>query len=326
MKKIIWYAFTFLLVTVLWAHDHAWAQWKPEFKFIKMAASMPGGKWFILGAPLAKKWEEALPGVRVSVMPGGGIANPKTVDAQETEVGWALSPDVYNAFEGNPPYEKKHPNLRHMGSMHPAYMAVVVPKKSDIKGFPDLYNKRISPGVVGFTTVEILKFILQTYDLSFEKIKANGGSIVYLGYSDMVLSMKDGHLDAAAFMGGIPFSSIIELNVQPGVRFLKIDKAQLDKIIAKNPGFIATEIPKGTYKGQDETIPAIGANTVLLVHKDISDEAVYRMTKAVYENLNLLMEIDPGTAKDIRLENALKGMACPIHPGAKRFFDEKGIK
>ncbi|MBW2145781.1 MAG: TAXI family TRAP transporter solute-binding subunit [Deltaproteobacteria bacterium] len=325
MRKIIFCALVILLATALWAHDHAWAQWKPEFKFLKMATSRPGGKWFTLGAPVAKLWEKALPGVRVSVLPGGGISNPKTVDAAEAKAGWALTPDVYNAFHGNPPYKKKHPNLRHLGSLYPAYMEVVVPKKSDIQGFPDLYNKRISGGAIGFTTLEILKFILASYDINFEKIKASGGSIVYLNYSDMVLNMKDGHLDAAGFMGGIPFAPIIELNVQPGLRFLKIDKAHLDKIVAKNPGFITAEIPKGMYKGQNEAIPTVGANTVLLVHKDLSEEAVYRMTKAVYENLNVLREVT-STAKDIHLKTALKGMACPIHPGAKRFYDEKGIR
>ena len=315
-----------LLAVAFCVTSSAYAEWKPEMKFMKLAASRPGGKWYALGAPLTKIWEAVLPGVQITMIPGGGISNPKTLNKGDAQIAWALSPDVYNATKANPPYETEHQNFRHLASLYPAYMEVVVPKKSDINGFADLSDKRISGGAVGFTTVNILKFILQSYGLSFEKIKANGGSVMYLNYGDMVLSMKDGHLDCAAFMGGIPFSAIIELNVQPGIRFLEIDQTHLEKITAGNPGFTPIKVPKGTYKGQDKSVQTVGAVTTLLVHKDLSDETVYRLAKALWDNLGKLMEVSPGTAKDIHLETALKGIACPIHPGAKRYYDEKGIK
>ncbi len=100
----------------------------------------------------------------------------------------------------------------------------------------------------------------------------------------------------------------------------------MKKFMEKYPGYVETVIPQGAYKGVTEDIPTIGTVTSLVVSADLSAEMVYQITKAIFENLPELAKIKKKAIAEVSLENGLRGAMIPIHPGAKRYYDEHGVK
>jgi len=94
----------------------------------------------------------------------------------------------------------------------------------------------------------------------------------------------------------------------------------------KYPGYIDAVIPKDAYKGMTEDVPTVGTVTSIVCSADLSDEMVYRITKAIFENLPELAKIKKQAIADVSLENGLRGCKIPVHPGAKRYYDEHGVK
>jgi hypothetical protein len=203
---------------------------------------------------------------------------------------------------------------------------VAVPRKSNIRSYADLADKRIVPGKVGFSGEVAAKSVLEIYGITYDSIKKKGGVVNFVGYADSAALMKDGHLDAAMFMTSCPQATIIDLNFRPGIRLLPVDKEHMREILEKHPGYMTTVIPKDAYKGVTEDIPTIGTVTSLLVSADLSGDMVYQITKTIFENLPELAKIKKKAIAAVSLENALRGVKIPIHPGAKRYYDEHGVK
>jgi TRAP-type uncharacterized transport system substrate-binding protein len=171
---------------------------------------------------------------------------------------------------------------------------------SNIRSYADLADKRIVPGKVGFSGEVLAKSILGVYGITYDSIKKKGGVVNYVGYADAAALMKDGHLDAYMAVTSCPQATIIDLNFRPGIRLLPVDKAHMKKFMEKYPGYVETVIPK--------------------------DDMVYHITKAIFENLPELAKIKKKAIAEVSLENGLRGAMIPIHPGAKRYYDEHGVK
>ncbi len=137
--------------------------------------------------------------------------------------------------------------------------------------------------------------------------------------------MKDGHLDVFIGLTSVPQASFIDLDFNPGVRFIGIEPDVMGKILKVNPGYLSTVIPQSAYKGMTEDVPTMGVATVLVVNKDLSDDVVYNMAKALWDNHGEFVKVKK-IWNEVSLENALAGAAIPVHPGAQRYYDEKGVK
>ena len=146
----------------------------------------------------------------------------------------------------------------------------------------------------------------------------------YVDYADSVALMKDGHIDAFLGVTSVPQASFIDLNFKPGIRFLSIDDERMAAILAGNRGFIRTVIPKTAYDGMAADVPTIGAVTVMLVHKDLPDDLVYRMAQVFWANHARFAEVKK-VWNEVKLENALMAVPVPVHPGAQRYYDEVGV-
>ena len=149
----------------------------------------------------------------------------------------------------------------------------------------------------------------------------------YLDYNQSVEAMMDKRVGAANIPAGVPASSITQLYAQLGEKgavVLDFTDEQLGKIRAKYPIWTRYVIKKGTYPGQTKDINTIGQPNILVVRKDLSEETVYLVTKTVFENLQFLSNIHPAT-KELSLKEALDGLPVPLHPGAYKYFKEKGL-
>jgi TRAP transporter TAXI family solute receptor len=294
-----------------------------EKKFLRMVSGPQGGSWYPLGAAMMAIVEKNID-ISTSCAPGGGLSNCKAVSTGKADLGWTYSHTAYNGYEGRGKFDKRYTNMRHLMSLYPGVLQMAVPRKSDIYTVDDLKDKRIVPGKMGWTGTVTAEIVLKAYGLSFESIKKNGGLVSYVGYADSAALMKDGHSDCYIAMTSCPQATIIDLNFRPGIRMLPIDKAHMRKVLETEPGLMETVIPKSAYKGMTEDVPAVGTVTCLIVNKDLSDDLVYNIVKTLYANWPELAKVKKKAIEASKPEKATMGARIPMHPGALRYYKEKG--
>tara|TARA_E500000318_G_scaffold107412_3_gene116663 strand:+ start:2786 stop:3751 length:966 start_codon:yes stop_codon:yes gene_type:complete len=293
--------------------------------FVRMVSGPAGGSWYPLGAKIMQVFGEEVPGIATSSTSGGGISNVKAVDGGDAEIGWSYAHTSYNGYIGRGKFTSKHENVRHFATLYPATFQVAVKADSPIKTFDDMKAARISPGKAGWTGTAFAESILKAYGMDFASIKKNGGTVHYVSYTESVALMKDDHIDVYMAATSVPQASFIELQHSPGIRFIGLPEAKLEEIIKANPGYIHGSIPQGSYEGLSGDIPSLGIVTNMVVSKDLPDDIVYQMCKSFWKNHGTFAEVKK-IWNSVKLENALDGAAIPIHPGAKKCYDELGVK
>jgi len=294
-----------------------------EKKFLRMVSGPQGGSWYPLGAAMMAIVEKNI-SISTSCAPGGGLSNCKAVSTGKADLGWSYSHTVYNGYEGRGKFDQKYNNMRHLMSLYPGVFQMAVPKKSKIYTVADLKDKRIVPGKMGWTGTVTAEIVFKAYGLSFESIKKNGGLVSYVGYADSAALMKDGHSDCYIAVTSCPQATIIDLNFRPGIRMLPIDKAHMKILLEAEPGLMETVIPKDAYKDMTADVPTVGTVTCLVVNKDLSDDLVYNIVKTLYANWPELAKVKKKAIEDSKPEKAIMGAGIPVHPGALRYYKEKG--
>lgn len=292
--------------------------------FVRMVSGPSGGSWYPLGAKIMQVLQEEIDGIATSNTSGGGISNVKAVNGGDAEIGWSYAHTSYNGYSGRGKFKKEQPNVRHFATLYPATFQVAVAENSKIMSFADMKNANISPGKTGWTGTAFAESVLKAYGFDFATIKQNGGTVHHVSYTESVALMKDGHIDVFMAATSVPQASLIELNHSPGIRFIDIPDNKLKEILDANPGFIAGSIPKTAYDGLTKDVQSLGIVTNMIVNKDLSDELVYKMCKSLWANHTKFVEVKK-TWKSVRLEDALKGAAIPVHPGAQRCYKELGV-
>lgn len=293
--------------------------------FVRMVSGPAGGSWYPLGAKIMQVLGDEVPGIATSNTSGGGISNVKAVDGGDAEIGWSYAHTSYNGFVGRGKFTSKHENVRHFATLYPATFQVAVKADSPIKTFDDMKSANISPGKAGWTGTAFAESIIKAYGFDFASIKKNGGTVHHVSYTESVALMKDGHIDVYMAATSVPQASFIELQHSPGIRFIGLPQAKLEQIIKDNPGFIHGSIPKAAYEGLAADIPSLGIVTNMVVSADLPDDTVYQMCKSFWKNHAAFAEVKK-VWNSVKLENALNGAAIPIHPGAKKCYDELGVK
>ena len=293
--------------------------------FVRMVSGPSGGSWYPLGAKIMQVFDEKIDGISTSNTSGGGISNILAVNDGDAEIGWSYAHTAYNGYAGKGKFSKAQPNVRHFATLYPAMFQVAVRKDSPIQSFSDMKAANISPGKAKWTGTAFAESVLKAYGLSFDDIKNNGGTVHHVSYTESVALMKDGHIDVFMAATSMPQASFLELEHSPGIRFIGMPMEKLDEIIKANPGYIPGVMPKGVYESVGEDLHTLGIVTNMVVHKDLPDDLVYNMCKVFWANHAAFVEVK-GVWKSVTLENALNGAAIPIHPGAKKCYDELGVK
>jgi TRAP transporter TAXI family solute receptor len=293
-------------------------------KFVRMFSGPEGGSWYPLGAAMMSALEKKIPGISTSNGPGGGVGNVKAVHAKRADLGWTYTHTSYAAIQGLHPFDKKYDNIRHLMSLYPGVFQMAVRRDSNLKSPADFKDKRIVPGVTGFTGTVIAEQILQAYGLSFDSIKKNGGSVTFVGYADSAALFKDGHNDVYMAVTALPQVTILDLNFQPGIRLVGLDEAHMKKVQEIEPGLMAYTVPPGTYEGNNDPVLTPATVTQIVVSKDLSDELVYQIVKSLYDSWPELAQVKKKDIEDSKPEKALLGNRITVHPGALKYYKEKG--
>lgn len=296
---------------------------KGKKEFINIATGGTGGVYYPLGGALAKVYNDKLDNISANSQSTGASAeNVGLILDGESHIAFIQNDITYYAAEGVEMFEDKGKadDLRGMAIWYPEVVQLVATKKSGIKSIEDLRGKKVAVGDTGSGTEANARQILDIHGLKYDDISAD-----YLSFSDASTNLQDGNIDAAFVTAGLPTSAIVELTTNTDVVVIPIDPAKIAELNTKYPFYTEVKIEKGTYKDQDEDIITTAVMAMLVVNKSMDDDLAYELTKAMFENKDIIDEThDRG--KDLQLETALKGMPIDLHPGVERYYDEKGIK
>lgn len=285
---------------------------------MKMMTGPQGGSWIPLGGQLKDMWEKAIPGLNVQALPGAGIANVRGVDEGKADVGFGNSISTVDGIHGKPPYQKATSNVCNLATLYPQYYQLAVNADSGVNKIADLKGKAVTTQQRGNTGELITRQLLEVNGIKYSDVKVS-----FVGYTDSVNQMKDGHADAFGLGTQIPAGAIMDLAAARDIKM--IDQADsIDKMRKLNPGYTLITIPKGTYPKQDKDVKVIGYATHVVVSCKLPDDEVYAMAKAIAANTKTLATVAKAIG-DLTPNGMAEDIGVPFHPGAAKFYKEAGV-
>jgi TRAP transporter TAXI family solute receptor len=321
-------------VIVLWLTASATAA--QDIQFFRIGTGTTGGTYFPIGGIIANVISGppgappcdvggscGVPGlIAVAQASSGSVENIESIRSNTMESGLTQADIAFWAYSGEELFAEQGPmsDLRAIAHLYNELFHVVVPADSDIETIGDLAGKRVSIGDEGSGTLVDARIVLDAYGLSEEDIEP-----YYLQPEVASDRMLAGGLDALIFIGGVPTIAVEDLARRMIIRLIPITGPPARKLLQRVPFFLQATLDEGAYAnvGAVRTI-AVGATWV--TSADIDDDLIYGITRALWhpQSLRLLADSHP-RGEEIKLENAVSGIAIPIHDGALRFYRETGV-
>jgi uncharacterized protein len=285
---------------------------------LTIGTASQGGTYFIYGTGLASLISSEL-GINASgEVTGGPVQNATLVETGDHQVGLVTMGPAYEAWTGQSELAPgvEHKSLRALFPMYQTPFQVVALKSAGIENVADLDGKRVSVGPAGGTAA--------TYWPRFFEIVGVNPEVSFSGANDAVGQVKDGLIDAFAFAAGVPIAAFAQIAAENPVNIFGFTPEQQQEILSQRPELAAFEVPGGLYQGFPDPQQTVALWNFAVAHADMPESLAYEITKLVMEN-NDKMKAIHATAAETVPENVDKNTFLPYHPGAVRYFEEKGI-
>jgi hypothetical protein len=289
-----------------------------EAQTLRMMTGPQGGVWVPIAGALKNIWEQNIQGVAIQTLPGAGVANVRGIDEGRAELGFGNSITTVDGLNGAEPFPRKVTKVCNLGNLYPQFFQVVTIADANVRRIEDLRGKRIAIQPRGNTAEVVTRHILQAGGLQYSDVRAS----FQASYTDAVGLLKDGHADAFTLGTTIPASSVMDLASARQIRFVDLTPyAEAMKRI--NAGYNLGPIPANTYPQQPEPVPQIVYSAHLIAACDQPEERVYRMVQLMFANLDSLVPIN-SAMRGLTPAAAAADIGVPLHPGAARFYRERG--
>ena len=253
---------------------------------------------------------------------GGSIENIRTVNSGKSQHGVAYSGHVYAGIKGTLPSDKnKYENVMAVSFFYGAPAQLVVKKKSGIDHPSKLKDKRVGVGNAGSGAAANAEIFFKQIGIWDSMGKE------FLGYRGAADAFNNGQLDAFWIFAGFPNASVLEAALQSDVVLLNTYSAGEEaKLFENYPYFEEVVIPANTYSGQDKDVRTFQDAALWVANKDVPADVVYNLLKAIYsdDGLKYMIEVHK-SAVEMTVAHGVKGIVTPLHPGAEKFWREKGI-
>lgn len=293
-------------------------------EFISIATGGTGGTYYPLGGAIAKILNESDLGLTANAQStGASVENVTLVSDGEAEIAFVQNDVAYYAVEGIETYDGKPKveNISGIATLYPEVVQIVATKESGITSVEDLAGKAVAVGAPGSGTEVNARQILAEHGMEYSDL----GKADYLSFTEASDQMKNKAIDAAFMTGAIPTSAIAELAQTSDIVVIPVADEKIKTLAEKYPFYTAVTIPAGSYKGQEADVVSPAVMAMLIVPKDMDEDMVYNIVKNMYEKRQIIVDTHK-RGEDITLESALQGMSINVHPGAQKYFDEKGVK
>ena len=307
----------FLVTGLLFAAGAAAAADKT---FLSIATGGVAGTYYPLGGGLAQIMNKHVPNVEVTAETGNAsAANINLIAGHEVSMALVQNDVSYMAIKGEKPFNNPVGNLRMVASLYPEHVQCITVKGSEIKTLMEIKGKRVSVGAPGSGVAGSLNSIFSVAGIKYSDMNAD-----FLDFANTAERLQDGQLDAGFLLAGYPTAAVMALAAQKDIDLVAFDNETLDKLVQQFPYFTKDVVPAGTYKGVDHDTPTPAVMAILVCDAMMEDDLVYNITKAIFENLEELKPVHD-KAKLIALDTALKGASIAVHPGAAKYYKEKGM-
>lgn len=313
MKQVC--AITLALVTILASAGIALA----AKNYVSIATGGTSGTYFPIGGAIAQAVTKGSNIQATAETGNASVANINLIAKGDIEIAFVQNDISYWAYKGEQMFKQPLTNVRAVAALYPEHIQVVIAKDAKITDAASLKGKRVGVGAPGSGTEGDAKAILTLAGVKYDDMKVD-----FLDFGATTSRFKDNQIDAGFVVAGYPTASIMDLALTKDVDMLNFSDDFLAKLSKAHPYFVASSIPANTYKGitKETKTPAVMA--ILVTHDKMSDDVIYNFTKAMFDNI-ADVHASHAQAKTITLKNALNGLTVPLHPGAAKFYKEKGL-
>jgi len=290
---------------------------------LSIATGNTGGVYYPYGGGLARVISQSVPRVDATAeVTAASVDNLKLIQLGKADIAFVLTDTLDDAIAGRGPFAKMPVKARTLAVLYPNYTQVATVEGKGINRLADLRGRVVSTGAPGSGTEVIAFRVLRAAGIDPDKdIRRQG-----LTVNASVDALKDGKIDAFFWSGGLPTASLLDLASTIGITAKLLSN---DEVLPKlqeqfTPGlYFRLVIPKGTYPGVNYDSGSVGVANALVVKDTMSDELAYELTKVLFDRQSDLAAIHP-EAKKLKLDTAVHGSPAPFHPGAIRYYEERG--
>ena len=292
---------------------------------ISIATGGTGGVYYPMGGGLAAILSKSVPGMQATAeVTGGSVDNLKLIGSGKPYIGFSMSDAAQDAFRGEDKFKSGKVPLRTLAILYPNRMHVVSVEGRGVKNINDLKGKRVSTGSPGSAT-EVMAFrVIEAAGLDKDKDMKRER----LGVAESVNAIKDGKIDAFFWVGGLPTAAVTDLANTPGTKIVMVDHADTVAAMNKKYGnlYVQDVIPKATYKGMDVDNKQATVMNILVAHENMDEKTAYSVVKTLFEKRDDMIAVHKEAA-NFKFENQRASSSpVPFHPGALKYFAEKGVK
>jgi uncharacterized protein len=280
-----------------------------------------GGVYYLYSGALSQMINKHIPDVEatVEVCAGSSVEHIKRMQIGEIQIAPAMNDAVFHSGKGTGQFKGAHDKVRTLFVMYPAVLQAATLEKSGIKSFGDLVGKRVSIGNPGTGTYMMTMAVLEALGIDSKSLK-----LAYLNWNEGANAIRNGSLDVQFVAAGYPAPWIMDLGATHKIALLRCSDAELAKVQQKFTYYPPAFIPGGVYSGVKEEAKMPGIWNSYIGSKDLPDDLAYQITKVVYERIDDLKKAykEAGQATP---ENTMKYGIAPLHPGAMKYYKEKGV-
>lgn len=293
--------------------------------FFGIATGGTGGTYYPLGGMLAQliSNKATVDGKKISATAeaaGASVGNAQLLGKKDIESAFVAADILDAAYYGKGQFASAPlKNLRALGALYPETVQLITRADSGINSVRDLKGKSISSGSPGSGQYQLLTDLLQVYGLTRADVKEDLSS-----FTQAVDKIKDGNLHATLITAGVPTAAITDFAQSHALKVIPLSGPEIANLQKQQPYYASVKLPANTYKGQADAVDTLAVMAVWTTHDAVPEAVAYEVTKALYENTAIMGQVH-AQGKNISLQTAMAVGSVPFHPGALKYYKEKGL-
>lgn len=312
-KKILLAAVVAVMVLGLAGVCHA------AKNYVSIATGGTSGTYYPIGGAIASAVTKGSDIQATAETGNASVANINLVSKGDIEIAFVQNDIAFWAYTGKLMFKTPLTNVRAVASLYPEHVQLILAASSNIKTLADLKGKRVGVGAPGSGVEGDVQAIFQVAKLSYNDMKVD-----FLDFGATTNRFKDNQIDAGFVVAGYPTASVMDLALTKEIMLMDFSDEFLKELAKAHPYFVPSVIPAKTYSRIDKDIKTPAVMAILVTHDKVPNDVVYKFTKAMFENIDTI-HASHAKGKEINLNTALDGLTVPLHPGAARYFKEKGM-
>ncbi|CAK7032989.1 MAG: hypothetical protein DELT_00438 [Desulfovibrio sp.] len=287
--------------------------------YVSIATGGTSGTYYPIGGAIAAAVTKGSDIQATAETGNASVANINLVAQGEIEVAFVQNDIAFWAYNGQLMFKSPLKNVRAVASLYPEHVQLILDAKANVKTITDLKGKRVGIGAAGSGVEGDVQAIFQVAKMTYKDINAN-----FLDFGATTNRFKDNQIDAGFVVAGFPTASVMDLALTKDITLMDFSDEFLAELAKAHPYFVPSEIPAGTYHKIDKTVKTPAVMAILVTHDKTPEDVIYKFTKAMFENIDAI-HASHAKGKEINLKTALDGLTVPLHPGAAKYYKEKGL-